>query len=231
MSRNTPRATMVLTAAFLGLCSHPSWAIEMRLGANADRTQGRLVLDVSQTGHASVFLKMEITDGNLSFIDLYFDATPVRDRRARGYTLEGTEFLMTREAGDPWYRAVRNDHGGNIEAFAGVYADDPPGGPIGTNGTGTPTWYEVDRLILHGREVGEYRLYFENEFTSEGSPRPPRLLNRLGVEKDFVWFSNAWHEESGERPFFITVVPEPGAAALTALLALCLLGPRRTPAR
>ena len=49
----------------------------------------------------------------------------------------------------------------------GVYVDELGHVGIGTDG---PWEGDIDRLIIHGLEVGEYEVYFENSETAEGPP-------------------------------------------------------------
>jgi hypothetical protein len=225
----------VLALAVVGMIASSASAIEIRLGANRDRTAGKLTVDVSQTGSFSVFLNIGTDDGNVAFMNAFFDATPLGSPETAGYTVEGRNFRMTREDDvTPWFRAIDQSGKTNIEEYALIAGDDEGGNATGTNGDGD--WYEMDEIIIHGREIGNYELYFENERHAEGAPREPGLFSNTNVRKGYainldlptmMHFSNAWDEPNAtppfDVPFLINVTPEPASFALLAIGGLALL--------
>ncbi len=88
----------------------------------------------------------------------------------------------------------------------------------------------VDSSIIHGTEVGEYVLYFENRWTVEPghAARSPGLFDRDNRQHPysitncgfpgFLCFRNAWFEGipgfEFDVPFEIGVTPEPASILL-----------------
>jgi hypothetical protein len=225
----------VLSLTVVALLAGSASAIEIRLGANRDYTTGKLTLDVSQTGSFSIFLNIGTDDGNVAFMNFLFDATPLRSMETDGYTVEGRVFRMTRNDGEPWSDYLEWDGDPNMEKYFGAYGDRQ-GIYRGTDGDGR--WYEADEIIIHGREIGEYELFFENAQSAEGAPRPPSLFNSQNIQRGyavnldlpgFIHFSNAWwdpdaNDGRGFRvPFLVNVTPEPASFAVLVLGGLALL--------
>lgn len=185
-------------------------AMELAIHPNWDPGDA-LEVGLSQTAALSVYLNIGADDGNVSFADIFFDATPLNDPEAMGYEVIGREFKMTRNDGSGWFRALEWDGDPNIENYRLSAGDDDPDGVIGTSG---PWDGYLDSILIHGNEIGDYRFYFENEFTAEGDPRPPSIRDRDGFEHADIHFSNAWRTEDRDVPFRIRVVPEPASCVL-----------------
>ena len=213
------RSQKAACAAALFLTSSAG-AIELSFAPNWDDYGDEVEMQLSETAVISVHLGMFAGEGNLSFIDIFFDATPINDPASVGYDVVGREFKMVRDDGSGWFRAEEWDGQPGMEDYRLIAADDEDGGGPGTNGPGL---YVVDSIIVHGTEIGSYDLYFENFYTAEGDPRPPRLRDLNGREwdddiwhKGLIWYRNAWRDdaENFDVPFKVIVVPEPSTVGL-----------------
>ena len=231
-----------LTIAMVGFCASSSQAIELKLVAGDDRdADERITLALSETGMVSIYMTMFEGDGNVTFFIAFLDATPLGSGDAVGYDVLGTVFKMERNDGMRWSRRVHGAGGRNIEDYVLIAADFNAG-----NGPGTDAPWEgvVDSIIIHGTEIGEYDLYFENGVTAEDDPRPPNLFDRDNVRHNYtrneqapglLWFKNAWSDPDAnggdgfDVPFVVKVTPEPTSIALLAVGGLALL--RRRPCR
>jgi hypothetical protein len=228
---------LLTVAALVGLLASSATAIEISITPNWEDTGDKLDLGLSQTGVVSVYLNIGQDDGNVAFMNAFFDASPLNDGSTDGYTVEGREFKMVRNDGSGWFRAIPWDGDPNIEKYSLIAADDEQGNTIGTNG---PFTGHMDSIILHGTELGDYMLYYENRFTVDPghAARPPQLFDRDNNQKlyannldlpGFVHFKNAWREDATgfNVPFVINVVPEPASLGLLAIGGLALLRRRK----
>jgi hypothetical protein len=224
--------------ALVGLVASSASAIEVSLTPNWEDTGSKLDLVLSQTGVVSVYLNIGADDGNVSFMNAFFDASPLNDGATAGYDVVGREFKMQRNDGSGWFRAIPWDGDRNIEKYVLIAADDEPGNPgPGTNG---PWTGHMDSIIIHGTEIGDYDLYFENRFTVDPghAARPPQLFDLQSNQKlyannldlpGFMHFRNAWRDDAVgfDVPFVINVTPEPASLALLAIGGVALLRRRK----
>jgi len=179
---------------------------------------------LSETLVIFVHLYIGPDDPNVSFIDIFFDATPINDPETAGYDVVGREFQMERNDGSRWLDVEEWNGLPGMEDYRLIAGDGDD--PIGTNGPWSGT---VDSIIIHGTEIGEYFLYFENQYTSEGNPRPPLLRDRDGFEIPDVVFGDGWRddEKNSDRPFYFRVIPEPSTMVLMAVAAVGFIRHRR----
>jgi hypothetical protein len=198
--------------------------MELSLTPNWEDTGDAVEVGLSQTAVVSVYLNIGADDGNLSFADIFFDATPINDPETAGYDVVGREFRMERNDGSGWFGAEEWNGRSEIEDYRLIAGDGDD--PIGTNG---PWVGHLDGIIIHGTEIGSYDLYFENQYTSEGDPRPPRLRDGDGFDLPEPHFRNAWRDDERgfDVPFKVRVVPEPSSLALIVVAAVGLLGKMR----
>lgn len=225
---------LLTVAALVGLVASSAGAVELALHPNWEPGD-KLDLNLSQTGTVSVYLNIGGDDGNVSFMNAFFDASPLNSGDTAGYEVVGREFKMTRDDGSGWFRAIQWDGSANIEDYALIAADDE-GDPIGTNG---PNERYMDSIILHGTELGDYMLYYENQWTKDGAAaRPPQIFDNNLNQKvyannldlpGFIHFSNGWRDDNLEFdvPFVINVIPEPASLALLAIGGMALLRRRK----
>jgi hypothetical protein len=227
----------IVALTVFGMIAGGADAIEISFGANRDRNLSTLTVGVSQSGSLSIFLNIGTDDGNVAGMVAFFDATPLRQPATEGYEVVGRNFRMTRDTGQPWFRAIPWDGGPNMERYALIASDDPGGNPIGTDGDGN--WYEMDEIIVHGRVVGQYELFFENPESAESAPRLPSVVDRNGDQHPYnqnmnlpghIHFTVGWwdvnvgpHGGEFRVPFLINVTPEPTSFVLLALGGLALL--------
>ncbi len=219
-------------------------AILMSLTPNGEDDGDSLEVGLSETGLVSVHLWLGAGDGNVSFVSAFFDATPIGDGDAVGYDVMGNIFKMERNDGTGWFRNVGDSSSRNIEDYALIAADDDQDFPREQWGTDALWEGIVDSIIIHGTEVGEYDLYFENQWTVEPghAARTPGVFDRNNNQRSysptwchfggfpgFLCFTNAWRDDHVEFdvPFKVIVVPEPASFVLLTLAALPLLGRRR----
>jgi hypothetical protein len=224
--------------ALVGLVASSAGAIEVALHPMWENTGDKLDLVVSQTGVVSVYLNIGADDGNVGFMNAFFDASPLQDGSTAGYDVVGREFKMTRDDGSGWFRAIAWDGNANMEKYTLIAADDDQeyqGTPGSRNGE-----YFMDSIIVHGTAIGDYDLYFENRFTVDPghAARPPQLFdvdsnakvyaNNLDLP-GFTHFSNAWRDDGVgfNVPFVINVTPEPTSLGLLAIGGLALLRRRK----
>ena len=205
-------------------------AIVLSLTPNWEDEGDRLEVELSETGVVSVYVEIGADERNLSFVIAFFDATPIRDSDAIGYDVVGREFKMQRDDGSGWFRAMEWNGDRSIEQYALLAADDDRGFPHEQWGTDGPWEGVVDSIIIHGTEVGEYDLYFENRWTVEPghAARSPGLFSRDNRQfpssitfcghPGFLCFRNAWADlipgYEFDVPFVIGVTPEPASILL-----------------
>lgn len=230
------------------LCVLLAWlpaasAIEIKLAANGDPNQDEvLYLGLSGTGSVSVWLNIGADDGNVAFMNAFFDTHFLGRRGTSGYDVVGRQFTMERDndPGGAWFRAFEWDGDRNIENYALIAADDDRNFPRELSGTDGPWQGFVDHIIIQPTLIGVYDLYFENSYTVDRghAARPPQLFDRnlmghsYAINLDipgFIHFSNAWKDDNADfdKPFMVSVFPEPSSLTLLALGSLALLRRRR----
>lgn len=226
------------TIAALLLLAPSAGAIELAIHPNWE--DGDLLeLGLSETGALSVYMGIGSDDGNVSFMNAFFDASPLNDERTAGYQVVGRKFKATRDDGSGWFRAIEWDGDPNIEEYAQIAADDDQEYPHEQWGSNGPWEGYIDSIIIHGTEVGEYLLYYENPWTVDPghAARVPKLFDRYSNQKRYCGplelpgchhFSNAWRDDNVgfDVPFVIRVVPEPASLALLVTGAAIVTGRR-----
>ncbi len=227
---------LLTVVAVMGFVASSAGAIELSLRPNWEQEGDKVEVRLSETAVISIHIDIGGDDGNTSFANIFFDATPFMDPSTKGYDVVGNEFKMERDDGTGWFRNA-GSWNENIEDYSLIAADDQGGGGPGSDG---PHDDFLASIIIHGTQVGEYELYFENGKTAEGAPRPPQLFdldNRLhpySLNFDlpgFVHFANAWIENTPgfefDIPFMVNVIPEPASLALLAVGGLAMLRRRK----
>ena len=237
----------ILTIALVGFCASSAHAIELKLVAGDDRDADQEIeVALSETGLVSIYMTMFEGDGNVTFFNAFLDATPLRSRDAVGYDVFGNIFKMERNDGSGWMRNSGDSSSRNIEDYLLLAHDNNYDFPPEQWGTNAPWKGVVDSIIIHGTEIGEYDLYFENPETAERDPYTPGLFDRDNIMHGyfrnlripgFIWFKNAWSDPGAnggdgfDVPFVVKIVPEPSSLALLAIGVLALLRRRSDRAK
>ena len=235
------RYSIVIVVAVIGFVASSAQAIELSLTPNWEQEGDEVEVNLSETAVISIHIDIGADDGNVSFANIFFDATPFGSGDSKGYEVVGNEFKMTRNNGEGWFRNEGDSSSRNIEDYSLIAADDEGGNGPGTDG---PWEGAVDSIIIHGTQIGEYELYFENAKTAEGAPRPPGVFDLHNTQHPyslnfdlpiFIHFRNAWIENTPgfefDVPFVVNVIPEPASLALLAVGGSVLLRHRRKYSR
>lgn len=207
------RPIPVLIVAVL-FCSTAS-AIELSLVGNGEDRS--LTIGLSETGTISIRVSLFADDGNVSSAQLYFDQF-------------GVDSFDVEDAivGEPWQanREGMDFPLESLEDFIGSYGGNV-NGPFESN---------FDNIIVHGTVVGETDVYFEG--LGAGGGRPPAIFDSSGNQHGyaqnlqipgFIWFTNAWRDESVgfDEPFPVMVVPEPATMGMFLIGGVALVARRR----
>ncbi len=208
------RPIQVLIIAVL-FCSTAS-AIELSLVGNGE--DSNLTIGLSETGTISIHMDLGADDGDVASAQMYFDQFGVDSFDVMNAIVQA-----------PW-RANRDGMEfplESLEDFIGSY---------GVDGLDGPWRGDIDVIILHGTAVGETDVYFEGPDT--GGNRPPAVFDSNNVQKPysgnldlpgFVHFRNGWRDEGMgfDRPFPVTVTPEPATLGMFLIGGAALLARRR----
>lgn len=196
-------------------CSTAS-AIELSLVGNNE--DPGLTIGLSETGTISIRMVLFEGDGDVASAQFWFDQFGVDSFDVEDAIVE-----------PPW-QANRDGMDfplESLEDFIGAYSVEGLEGP----------WEgHIDNIIMHGMAVGETDVYFEG--LGAGGGRPPAIFdssnNQHGYAQNFripgfIWFTNAWRDESVgfDEPFPVTVIPEPATAAMFLIGGAALLARRR----
>jgi len=196
-------------------CSTAS-AIELSLVGNDEDPS--LTIGLSETGTISIRMVLFEGDGDVASAQFWFDQFGVDSFDVEDAIVE-----------PPW-QANRDGMDfplESLEDFIGAYFVEGLEGP----------WEgHIDNIIVHGMAVGETDVYFEG--LGAGGGRPPAIFdsnnNQHGYAQNlqipgFIWFTNAWRDESigFDEPFPVTVIPEPATAAMFLIGGAALLARRR----
>jgi len=196
-------------------CSTAS-AIELSLVGNDEDPS--LTIGLSETGTISIRMVLFEGDGDVASAQFWFDQFGVDSFDVEDAIVE-----------PPW-QANRDGMDfplESLEDFIGAYFVEGLEGP----------WEgHIDNIIVHGMAVGETDVYFEG--LGAGGGRPPAIFdsnnNQHGYAQNlqipgFIWFTNAWRDESVgfDEPFPVTVIPEPATAAMFLIGGAALLARRR----
>jgi hypothetical protein len=220
--------------ALLALCTVPAGAIELSIVGNDRLGEDSVTLGLSETAAVSIWMDMGEDDGNVWEWFVEFDATPLGERSTDGYDIVGRKLTLTNNDGDRWGRPIPWSGDPNIEEFYSAAIDLL--GP----GIDGPWRGAADNLFIHGTQIGEYELYFENRATSDHDPprRGPILVDRdrnvhpYARNLDlpgFIHFRNAWIDEEigSDVPFRVIVTPEPATLMMLLIGGLLITSRRR----
>ena len=183
----------ILCLLLVWLSAATAGAIEIKLAANREPGGGdKIHMALSKTAIVSVWLNIGRDDGNVAFMNAFFDATPLGGPRTVGYDVVGREFTMERDddPGGSWFRAFEWDGDPNLENYALIAADDDRNFPPEESGTDGPWQGFIDHIIIHATQLGQFELYFENPNTVDQghAPRPPQLFDRKEPDLEVLSF-------------------------------------------